>query len=78
MTKIQRSPTLTIQLRWKFLFSPVNIAPGVYSEVPPYSLEAVSFSAAFPNSVNIQAFLNDPKRRSRHSFTQKRKEARSM
>ena len=72
---------LPVVLRKYFLshasawFSPVNVALSVWSEVSPYCLEAVSSPAAFPKSVNIHAFLNDPKRRSRYFFTQKRKEA---
>ena len=66
---------------WKYFlphaskwFSPINVALSVYAEVPPYSLEAVS-SSSFPTSVNIKAFLPEPKRRLRHFFTTKSEEA---
>ena len=66
---------------WKYFLpyaskwlSPINVALSVYAEVPPFSLEAVSSSASFPTSVNIEAFP-EPKRRLRHFFTTRSKEA---
>ena len=54
---------------------PTNVALSVYAQVPPYSLEAVSSSASFPTSVNIEAFPQKTKRRLRHFFTTRSKEA---
>ena len=55
--------------------SPVNVALSVYAETPPYSVEAVSFSESFPDSVEIRTLLSDPRKRLRHFFTKQSKEA---
>ena len=67
---------------WKYFvphaskwLSPVNVALSVYAEIPPYSLEAVSSSESFSDSVDIGTLLSDPKQRLRHFFTKQSKEA---
>ena len=56
-------------LSWK------NVALSVYSEVPPYTTEAIKTSRSFPQSVDVRLFLQDPTKKLKHFFTWKSKDA---
>ena len=56
-------------LSWK------NVALSVYSEVPPYTTEAIKTSRSFPQSVDVRLFLQDPTKKLKHFFTLKSKDA---
>ena len=49
--------------------SPTNVALSVYAEVPPYSLQPVTASEFFPDSVDIATVLINSKWRLKHFFT---------
>ena len=54
--------------------SPKNVSLSVFSEVPPYCMEAVK-TASFPDVVNTRALLQDRTSRLRHFFTSASKNA---
>ena len=50
--------------------SPKNVSLSVFSEVPPYCMEAVK-TASFPDVVNTRALLQDRRQRQRYLFCHK-------